>query len=82
MRIAGAIIIGSITALAVLVTPVLARTSDAKKTDDKSAVTEASCHAYEQAPDGEWKPIPCQAVGPEARPQQKSAAGKADTATH
>jgi hypothetical protein len=82
MRTASAIIIGSITALAVLAAPALARTSDAKKTDDKSTATEASCHSYEQTPEGEWKSIPCQEVGSPARPQQKSAAGKAETSMH
>ncbi len=80
MRKASAIILGSIAALAVLATPVLARTSEAPKTDDKS--TSPGCHSYVQTPDGEWKPMPCEEVGPEARTPHKPAAGSADNATH
>ncbi len=79
MRIARAILAGSIAALAFVATPVLARNSDAQKTDDKPAAT--PCHAYEQTADGEWKPIPCQEVGTETRKQHVRSAGSADEAT-
>jgi hypothetical protein len=80
MRIASAIFAGSMAALAVLTMPALARNSDARKTDDKSAAS--PCRAYEQTADGEWKPIPCQETGSEARTQHKSSTGSADETTH
>jgi hypothetical protein len=79
MRTASAIFAGSMAALAVLTTPMLAKTSDAQKTDDKSAAS--PCRAYEQTADGEWKPIPCQ-EGSEARTQHKPPTGSADETTH
>jgi hypothetical protein len=79
MRIASAIFAGSMATLAVLTTPVLAKTSDAQKTDDKSAAS--PCRAYEQTADGEWKPIPCQ-EGSEARTLHKPPTGTADETTH
>jgi hypothetical protein len=84
MRKAYAILAGSIAALAVLTTPVLAKsanaTANAPKADDPSAP--AACHSYVQTADGEWKPMPCHEVGTEAPTQHKHAAGTADTATH
>lgn len=82
MRTAAAIFIGSMAALAVLATPVLAKTADIRKTDDKSTAAEAPCHAYEETPGGEWKPVPCQELGSEARSQQRPATANTDNATH
>jgi hypothetical protein len=79
MRIASAILAGSIAALAVLTTPVLAKNSDAQKTDGQSPL--APCTSYELT-GGEWKPIPCQEVGPGGQTQHKPSTGSADTATH
>ncbi len=42
MRIINAIFFGSIAALSILTAPVLARTSDAQKTDDKSTYRRAT----------------------------------------
>jgi hypothetical protein len=83
MRIANAILVGAIAAaLAGLTSPMLAKNSEAQKTDDKSISTASPCHAYQAMPDGEMKPIPC-AEGPEgARTQHRPAAGSADEATH
>jgi hypothetical protein len=61
MRIARMIFIGSVAALAVLVTPALAKNSEPPKTDDQS--TSSSCHAYEPAANGSWTELPCQEVG-------------------
>jgi hypothetical protein len=80
MRTANAIFAGSMAVLAVLTTPALAKNSDAQKTDDKSAAS--PCRAYEQTADGEWKPIPCQEVGSEARTQHKPSTGSTDETTH
>lgn len=61
MRIAKAIFVGSVFALA-LTGPALARHTEPQKTDDKSSAT-ASCHAYQQAEDGSWTQVPCQEAG-------------------
>jgi hypothetical protein len=80
MRIAAAIFACSIAAFPVLTAPVLARNSDAQRTDGKS--TAAPCTSYERVLNGEWKPIPCQEVGPGGPTQHKPSAGSADDATH
>jgi hypothetical protein len=69
MRIASTIFVGSIAALC-FVAPALARNSEAPKTDDKPA--SSPCQAYQQAPDGSWKPLPCGEMGAKAPTQQKS----------
>jgi|HubBroStandDraft_2_1064218.scaffolds.fasta_scaffold481125_2 hypothetical protein len=84
MRKACAILVGSVATLAVLATPALARsanatTAEAPKADDPSA--SPACHSYVQTPEGEWKPIPCQEVGAEARTPKKRTGGNVD-ATH
>jgi hypothetical protein len=71
MRIAQLIFVGSVTALAVLTAPALAKHSGAPKTDDSSA--SSSCHARQQVADGSWTEIPCQEVGASGQTQHKSA---------
>ena len=71
MRIARAILVGSIAAFTIQTVAALARSSDAQRTDDKS--TPSSCSSYVQNPDGTWMPIPCQPNGSGARTQPKSA---------
>ena len=83
MRNACAILAGSIATLAVLATPVLAKsanatTAEAPKADDPSA--SPACHSYVQTPEGEWKPAPCQEVGIETPTPKKHAGGNADAA--
>ena len=82
MRITHLIFTGSIAALAVLTAPVLAKNSSTPKIDDTPASSSASssCHAYQQAPDGSWNPLPCQEGGgaPQASTQHKSAARGSD----
>ena len=54
--------IAFVVSLAVLVAaPALAKNSDDQKNEDKQA--SASCHAYQQAPDGSWTPLPCSENG-------------------
>jgi hypothetical protein len=79
MRIAKAIIAGSIAALAVLAAPALAKNSSVQKTDEPPAPP--PCHSYVQEADGSWKPIPCQELGPGQQAQHKPAAGSTDNAT-
>ncbi len=83
MRISNAIIAGSFAALLALALPALARNSEAPKAEDKPAAS--PCRAYEQTADGEWKPIPCQEAGSQARTQQgrsSDSSGNADETTH
>jgi len=88
MRIAQMIFVGSIAALTVATAPVLAKNSNssasnanAQKVEDKPAST--GCHAYQQAPDGSWTPLPCQEAGPTAQApsQHKSATRTPDEET-
>jgi hypothetical protein len=70
MRKSGAILLGSIAALAVLSAPAVAKSSRAQKADDKSAASE--CSAYEQAPDGSWRPLPCREIDSGGQTHQRS----------
>lgn len=80
MRIINAIFFGSIAALSILTAPVLARTSDAQKTDDKS--TSSSCDSFKQNPDGSWTQVPCQEIGPAAQTPRKPSTRSVDDTTH
>ena len=88
MRIAQMIFVGSIAALTVATAPLLAKNSNssasnanAQQVEDKPAST--GCHAYQQAPDGSWTPLPCQEAGPTAQAptQHKSATRTPDEET-
>jgi hypothetical protein len=79
MRRARAIFVGSLAALAVLTTPVLAKHSDAQKAEDQSS--SPTCHSYEQDANGDWKPVPCQ-EGPEGASQHKPSPASADNTAH
>lgn len=76
MRIKHAIFVGSVAALASLTAPVLAKNSDAQKSDDKS--TSSPCHAYETAADGSSIRLPCEELGPKGPTQHKSATRSTD----
>ena len=71
MRIRSAIFFGSMVA-AVLSAPALAKNSDAQKTEESPA--SPPCHAYQQAPDGSWTPLPCQGTGSTAQTPHKPSA--------
>jgi hypothetical protein len=81
MRIAKLIFVGSIAALAGLTPPALANNSDTRKIADQS--TSSPCQAYQQAPDGTWKTLPCQEMGAGSggQPQRKSATRSSDQET-
>jgi len=82
MRIANTIFVGSMAALAVLTAPVLAKDTRAQKTNDQSTSSTTSgsppCHAYQQAADGSWTPLPCEEVGSAGQTQHGSSARKTD----
>jgi hypothetical protein len=68
MRVACLIFAGSIAALAGLTAPAPAKSSNspanAKAQKIEDAPVAQGCHAYQQAPDGSWTPLPCQEAGP------------------
>ena len=74
MRIATMILAGSVAAL-VAAAPARAKNAEAHRTEDKSEAS--SCHAYQQAPDGSWAQLPCQAMGSKAPAQSHSSAKSA-----
>ncbi len=84
MRIARLIFVVSIAVLAGLTAPAPAKNSNspananAQKIEDTPAAQ--GCHAYQQAPDGSWTPLPCQEAGPtsQAPTHGKSAARHSD----
>jgi len=70
MRIAKSIFVGAVAAIRAA--PALAKNSDGRKTEDKTAST--SCNAYQQTPDGSWTPLPCGEMGAKA-PQKNTTRG-------
>jgi len=72
MRIAGLVIAGCVAAFATLMMPAIAKDTGAQKGDEKTSAS--SCHAYEQAPDGSWRQLPCEEVGPGGQTQHKGTA--------
>ncbi len=71
MRTASVLFAGSVAALVVLTTPVLAKNSDAQKADEKSA--SSTCHSYQMGADGSWTALPCQELGTSPHAQHKTA---------
>ncbi len=66
MRKPNTILIGPIAALAVVMAPVAARTTDSKTADPQQtsdAPASSPCHSYQQKPDGTWQELPCQEGG-------------------
>ena len=82
MRVVSLIFAGSIAALAGLALPALAKNSNSLANANAQKIEETpvaqGCHAYQQAPDGSWTPLPCQEAGTAAPPPGKSAARHAD----
>ena len=84
MRIARLIFAGSIAALAGLMAPAPAKNSNSPANANAQKIEDTppaqGCHAYQQAPDGSWTPLPCQEAGPtpQAPTPGKSAARHSD----
>jgi hypothetical protein len=73
MRKASTFLVGSLTALALLTAPALARTSDQKATAAQPAedgAKSSGCVSYQQKPDGTWQPLSCQEGGGQAQSQK------------
>jgi len=73
MRIANVTSAALLAALVGLAAPVMAKSSDAKRTTD-DASTSASCHAYQQEADGSWTERPCEEKGQPAQTQHRPVA--------
>jgi hypothetical protein len=71
MRINHAIFVGSLAASIAATAPALAKNSQTQKPTDEQT-SSSSCHAYQQAPDGTWTALPCQAPGAPAKNQQQA----------
>jgi len=73
MQITRVIFVGSLAALVAMVAPALAKNSQPSRPDDQTS-SSSPCRAYQQAPDGSWTELPCQAQGaaPSAPPKQQS----------
>jgi len=70
MRIANVTSVALLAALVGLAAPVMAKSSDTRRTAD-DASTASSCHAYQQEADGSWTERPCEEKGQPAQTQHK-----------
>ena len=70
MRLGQAMFLGLVAALLTLAVPTLARNPNTAKTSE--APSSASCHAYQQEPDGTWTQLPCQEMGSKVHPKSTS----------
>lgn len=73
MRITNVTSVALLAALVGLTAPVLAKSSDTRRTAD-DASTSASCHAYQQQADGSWTERPCEEKGQPAQTQHRPVA--------
>ena len=80
MRMAKPTVI-ALAALAVLVTPVLAKNSKAQKAEAEEA-TSLSCSSYQLGPDGNWTALPCQELGTHPSQQHRAPPKPHDEQAH
>ena len=83
MRLGQAILFGTAAGLLTLAAPTLARNSSANSHTAKATEAPASapCHAYQQAADGSWVQLPCQAMDSKATARPRSATKSATEQT-
>ena len=74
MRINHVLLAVAFAVAPMLTAPVLAKNSDAQKSEDKST-SSSSCSAYQQAPDGSWEPLPCKETSERSQPQTQHKSG-------
>lgn len=72
MRITDAIFVGSLAALVATTAPALAKNSQTPRGEDQPETSSSPCRAYQQAPDGSWKALPCLGQSASAPARQKS----------
>ena len=58
-------------ALAALATPVLAKNTNAQKTETEEDAS-PTCSSYQLGPDGNWAPLPCQELGTHSSQQHRA----------
>ncbi|BAM90067.1 conserved exported hypothetical protein [Bradyrhizobium oligotrophicum S58] len=65
MQIAPMIFVGSLAAIVATASPALAKNTQTPQTSrtDEQTTSSSGCRAYQQAPDGSWKELPCQGGG-------------------
>jgi hypothetical protein len=73
MRIANMVFAAFLAALIGLAAPVLAKSSETRKTTDDGSRS-SSCYAYQQEPDGSWTERPCEEKGQPAQTEHKPVA--------
>jgi hypothetical protein len=72
MRITNLIFVGSLAALVTTMAPALAKNSQIQKPEEQA--TSSPCRAYQQAADGTWSQLPCEAPG-SSKPSREQQAG-------
>ena len=65
MQITPMILAGSLAAIVATAGPAFAKNTQTPQTSrmDEQTASPAPCRAYQQAPDGSWTELPCQAQG-------------------
>ncbi|WGS17635.1 MULTISPECIES: hypothetical protein [unclassified Bradyrhizobium] len=81
MRIAKLVFAGSLAAIAAIGAPVLAKSSEHQKADEKTT-TSVGCQAYQQAADGSWTQLPCGEAGSSGATQHRTGTKGADEDEH
>jgi len=71
MRIKHATFAFTTVALASLISPVMAKNSDAQKTSEQAIPS--PCSAQQRTSDGTWIQLPCREIGTSTQPTSKSA---------
>jgi hypothetical protein len=69
MRTVHVVFAGALAVATILAGTAVAKNSDPRKGEDKSA--ESSCSAYQQSPDGSWEQLPCKETGDRGQPQTR-----------
>jgi len=76
MQITDMIFVGSLAALVATTAPALAKNPQinpqTQRAEQQATSSSSPCRAYQQAADGSWTELPCQAPGSPGRPQQQA----------
>lgn len=81
MRIAKPAFI-ALAALALLATPVLAKSTKAQKADTEAEDTPPPCFSYQLGPDGNWAQRPCDELGTHSSSQHRAPSKNHDQQAH
>jgi hypothetical protein len=75
MRITDVIFVGSLAALVATTASAQAKSTQTPTPKPEEQATSSPCRAYQQATDGTWTQLPCQAPGSAAGKAQQQQAG-------